>query len=171
MLANKFTVMFFGVFLCIIGTGEVHRGTQRFDKSTQISYGLIYPHSIFRHKLINYCRELSSNWIGNYWLNYDIRIKTIDLRILTGKKHPKIKLQQLRKIRIWKFGSLVHQINSFQEVLKLKQIFQKNKAVTGKTPLFVIGQFCGRHSICLNTGFRQSNFECKWCVFNLSGFN
>ena len=35
------------------------------------------------------------------------------LRILTGKKHPKIKLQRLRKIRTWTFGSLVHQINSF----------------------------------------------------------
>ena len=32
------------------------------------------------------------------------------LRILTGKKHPKIKLQHLRKIRIWTFGSLVDQI-------------------------------------------------------------
>ena len=42
MLANKFAAM---VFLCIIGTEEVHRGTQRFDKSTQICYGLIYPHS------------------------------------------------------------------------------------------------------------------------------
>ena len=47
------------------------------------------------------------------------------LRILTGKEHPKIKLQRLQKIRIWTFGLLVHQINSFQEVLKLKQIFQK----------------------------------------------
>ena len=37
----------------------------------------------------------------------------IVLRILTGKKHHKIKLQRLRKIRIWTFGSLVHQINSF----------------------------------------------------------
>ena len=35
------------------------------------------------------------------------------LRILTRKKHPKIKLQRLQKIRIWTFGSLVHQINSF----------------------------------------------------------
>ena len=75
------------------------------------------------------------------------------LKILTGEKHPKIKLQGLRKIRIWTFGPLVHQINSFQEVLKLKQIFQKNKVVTCKTPLFVIGPFCNRHSICLNTGF------------------
>ena len=76
-----------------------------------------------------------------------------ELRILTGKKHPKIKLQRLRKTRILTFGSLVHQINSFQEVLKLEQIFQKNKVVTGKTPLFVIGPFCSRHFICLNIGF------------------
>ena len=40
-------------------------------------------------------------------------ILKVFLRILTGKKHPKIKLQCLRKIRIWTFGSLVHQINSF----------------------------------------------------------
>ena len=37
----------------------------------------------------------------------------IDLRMLTGKKHPKMKLQRLRKIQIWTFGSLVHKINSF----------------------------------------------------------
>ena len=42
------------------------------------------------------------------------------------KKHPKTKLQRLRKIQILIFGSLVHQINSFQEVLELEQIFQKN---------------------------------------------
>ena len=59
------------------------------------------------------------------------------LRILTWKKHLKIKLQYLRKVRIWTFESLLHQINSFEEALKLKQIFQKNKAVTGKTPIFV----------------------------------
>ena len=74
------------------------------------------------------------------------------LAILTGKNHPKIKLQRLRKIRIWTFGSLVHQINSL-EVLKLEQIFQKNKVVAGRTPLFVIGPFCSRHSSCLNIGF------------------
>ena len=33
--------------------------------------------------------------------------------------------------------------------LKLKQNFQKNKAVTGKTPFFVIGPFFTQHSICL----------------------
>ena len=49
------------------------------------------------------------------------------LRIFTGKKHPKIKLQRLREIQIWTFGSLVRQINSFKEVLKPEQIFQKIK--------------------------------------------
>ena len=34
-------------------------------------------------------------------------------------------LQRLRKIRILTFGSLVYQINSFQDALKLEQIFQK----------------------------------------------
>ena len=75
------------------------------------------------------------------------------VRILTRKMHPKIKLQRLRKIRIWTFASLVHQIKSFQEVQKLEQIFQKNKVVTGKTLLFVVGPFCSPHSICLNIGF------------------
>ena len=40
------------VFFCalsVIGAREVHSGTQRFGKSTQICYGIIYPHSIFRH--------------------------------------------------------------------------------------------------------------------------
>ena len=49
---------------------------------------------------------------------------------------------------IWVVGIYVHQIN-FLKVLKLEQIFQKNKAVTGKTPLFVIGPFYSRHSICV----------------------
>ena len=35
-------------------------------------------------------------------------------KILTVKNHPKMKLQRLRKIRIWAFGSLLHQINSFK---------------------------------------------------------
>ena len=32
-----------------------------------------------------------------------------------------------------------------------KNFFKKNKVVTGKTPLFVIGPFCSRRSVCLNT--------------------
>ena len=63
------------------------------------------------------------------------------LRILTGKKHPQIKLQRFRKLWISTLRWLVHQINCLYEVLKLKQNFRKNKGVTGKTPLFVIGSF------------------------------
>ena len=57
-----------------------------------------------------------------------------DFKDTHREKHPKIKLQHLQKIGIERFESLVQQINSFYEVLKLKQIFQKktNKAVTGK---------------------------------------
>ena len=72
------------------------------------------------------------------------------LRMLTEKKHPKIKLQRLQKVRIWTFGSLVHQWYIFSTS---GTDFPKNKVVTGKTPLFVIGQFCSRHSIFLNIGF------------------
>ena len=75
------------------------------------------------------------------------------LRILTGKKQRQVKLQRLQKVRIWAFGSLVHQINSLEEVLKLKQHFRKNKVVTGTTPFFVICLFCTYHSVCLNIGF------------------
>ena len=75
------------------------------------------------------------------------------LRILTGKKHRQIKLQRLQKVGIWVFGSLVHRINSLKEVLKLKQNFQKNEVVTGKTPFFVIGPFRTHHSICLKIVF------------------
>ena len=35
------------------------------------------------------------------------------LRILSGKKHPNIKLQRLRKTQIWTSGSFVHQISTF----------------------------------------------------------
>ena len=35
----------------------------------------------------------------------------------------------------------VHQINIFSKVLTLKQNFQKNNVVAGKTPFFAIGPF------------------------------
>ena len=73
------------------------------------------------------------------------------LKILIWKKHCQIKLQRLQKVRTWALGLLVHQINSLEEVLRLKQNFQKNKVVTGKTSLF--GPFYTHHSICFNIGF------------------
>ena len=51
---------------------------------------------------------------------------------------------------IWVVGTS-HQL--FVRVLKLKQNFQKNKVVTGKTQFFVIRQMSTHHSICLNIGF------------------
>ena len=48
---------------------------------------------------------------------------------------------------------------------------KKNKVVTDKTPFFVIGPLCSRHSICLNIGLWHSSFEWKRCVINLNGFN
>ena len=44
-------------------------------------------------------------------------------------------------------------MNSFYEILKLKENFRKNKVVTGKTPFFVIGPSCTPNSSCLNIGF------------------
>ena len=80
------------------------------------------------------CRELRNPCTLVQVTEDYLRPFFLPLRIPTGKKHPKIKLQCLRKIRILTFGSLVHEINSFQEVLKLEHIFKKNYVVTGKTP-------------------------------------
>ena len=90
------------------------------------------------------------------------------------KAPSKIKLQRFRKLWIWTFGRLVHQINSLYEVLKLKQNFRKNKVVAGKTSFFLIGPFCAPDSIFFNIGFWHSSFvwECWKCsAFILSTLN
>ena len=89
-----------------------------------------------------------------------VRIRTIQLQLyllaITSQcreKAPSNKTPALTKIMnmdIWVVGTL-NQL--FVRVPKLKQIFQKNKVVTGKAPFFAIGPFCTHHSICLNTGF------------------
>ena len=63
------------------------------------------------------------------------------------EKAPSNKTPMLTKSRNMSFASLVHQINSLYEVLKVKQNFRKNEVVTGETPIFVIGPFCTHHSI------------------------
>ena len=93
--------------------------------------------------------------------NDDIAIIIRNLRILTGKKYCQIEFQRLQKVWIWSFGLLAHQINSLGEVLKLKQNFQKNTVVPGKTLFFVIGPFCTHHSIYLNIGFWYGRFVWK----------
>ena len=49
--------------------------------------------------------------------------------------------------------------------------FWKNKAVTGKSPFFVIGRFWTPRPICLKIGFWQGRFAWKCFTFNLSTFN
>ena len=98
------------------------------------------------------------------------RLVIIRLRTLTWKKQPEIKLQRLRKVWIWTFGSLVHQKN-FLEVLTLKQNFQKSKAFTGKILSLLIGSFCTHHFICLNIAFWYCSFVWKLFAFNPGAFN
>ena len=48
--------------------------------------------------------------------NHDTSVRFLQVNFLKNthrKKHPKIKLKRLQKMRISTFGSLVHQINSF----------------------------------------------------------
>ena len=73
--------------------------------------------------------------------------------IHTGKKYRKIKLQRLRKILIMDIWVVVTSNQLFLTGSKTGTNFPKNKVVTGKTPLFVIGPFGSRHSIFLNIGF------------------
>ena len=65
------------------------------------------------------------------------------LRILTGNKHPQIKLQRFQTVYIWTYWCL----------LNLKQNFRKTKVVTSKTLFLLIRPFCIPHSICFNIGF------------------
>ena len=53
-------------------------------------------------------------------------------------------------MNIWAFVTLNQLL---QEVLKLKLNLPKNEAVSDKNPIFMIGPFCTRHSICLKIGY------------------
>ena len=93
---------------------------------------LSYPHVQYQKKLmIQFWESLvkdrrtdgqrdGNDFIGRCPTNVERPI----LRIFTGKKHPKIKLQRLREIRIWTSGPMVHQINFFSNWNK---IFKKLK--------------------------------------------
>ena len=78
------------------------------------------------------------NFLFSSWFPFLHDIYLFMVKVLIGKKHCQIKLQRIQKLWIWSFGSLVHQINSFYEVLKRKQNFRKNKVVTGKTSFFEV---------------------------------
>ena len=94
-------------YVIILPIFYVNKQIQSFFKEKyfikQISHRLLlkikYIHPIF--PFINPQQLQNYSW------------KNLHLRILTGKKDPQITLQRLRKVWIWTFGSLVHQINSF----------------------------------------------------------
>ena len=95
-----------------------------------------------------FCLNFSTLMVGNViiFLLTMHNIWIFLLRILTGKKHHQMKLWCFRKVWMWTFGWLVYQINSLNEILKLKQNSQKNKVDTGKTPFSVISSFFTPHS-------------------------
>ena len=89
--------------------------------------GQIDHHSIFRVKeyllLENRCSDLLT--FKNFNIKKKLRLNQTSLRILAGKN-----------------------INTSNQLFlrgsKTDKNFPKNKVVTGKTPLFVISQFCSR---------------------------
>ena len=54
-----------------------------------------------------------------------LTVNNKDIKDTYKEKDHQIKLQRLQKVGKLAFGSLVHQINCLEEVLKLKQNFQK----------------------------------------------
>ena len=79
------------------------------------------------------------------------------------EKAPSNKIPAYKKYEYGNFGPWHIKSN-----LKLKQDFQKNEAIPGKAPFFVIDPFCTQHSICLNIGFSYGIFTWNVCIFNLS---
>ena len=88
-----------------------------FSKTDQIRRNLrIWSHLLKNSVMENFISRAVSCVISIRFVGTKIERKCMEqkcLRILTGKKHPKIKLQRLRKIRISTFGSLVNQLNTF----------------------------------------------------------
>lgn len=62
---------------------------------------------------------------------------------------------------IWIVGTLN---KLFIKGFMLKPIYQINKQVSGKTLLFVVGQFCTSRSICLSNGFRQKAGQFRYFI-------
>ena len=84
---------------------------------------------------------------------------------ITLSKGMSMDIWRFQKVWVWTFAWPVDQISFLYEVLKLKQSFQKNKVVAGKTPFLITPQ-----SICPNIGYRPSSFVWKCCVFILTTF-
>ena len=96
----------------------------------------------------------------------DVVLMSLLLRVLTGKKHPQMKLQRLPKVWIWTEAKFP-KINVPKVWIWTETKFSKNKVVAGKTPFFVTGPFYTSHSICLNTGFWYGSFVSKYFALSL----
>ena len=96
----------------------------------------------------------------------DVVLMSLLLRVLTGKKHPQMKLQRLPKVWIWTEAKFLK--NNVPKVwIWTETKFSKNKVVAGKTPFFVRGPFYTSHSICLNIGFWYGSFASKYFALSL----
>ena len=82
---------------------------------------------------------------------------SVTLRILTGEKHPQIKLQPYEMFEYGHLGHWYIKPTLFKRFFNWNKNFYKNNVVIGKVPCFVIGPFCTHHSICLNIAFWYGN--------------
>ena len=62
-------------------------------------------------------------------------------------------LTKIMNMDVWVVDNHANTLLTLKEVLNLKQNFQTNEVVIGKSPFFEIDPFYTSHSICLNTGF------------------
>ena len=90
--------------------------------------------------------------------------------ILTGKRHPKIKLQRLRKIGIGTFGSLIPQIetNCFKiKVLKMFDTFTNCHIETCRSlkrrATLKISSTVFRRTYVISVGFKMKTL--RKCIF------
>ena len=88
-----------------------------------------------------------------------------------GKTSVKWNSSAYKKCKYGHLGCWYNKSTLYKRFLNWNKIKKKNKEVTGKTPLFLIGPFCAHHSICLNIDLWYGSFVWKWCFFNLSAFN
>ena len=90
-----------------------------------------------------------------------------DLRLLTAKTNPQVKLKVLLKsinMYIWAIG-ILNQLFIRGSYTQIK--FQKNEVVSGESPFFVIGPFCTSHSIltlAFDWAVLYGNVACSFVV-------
>ena len=112
---------------CSILVALTKKRYSTFLKKLFVSKKFVSTLILIWHPYLTAQKSLFCSLVAKNLMSLEIhKIKLSNIfRILAGKRHPKIKLHRIRKIRISTFGSLVRQIMSFSEVLKLEAIFEK----------------------------------------------